>query len=309
MSSIVVIGATSFAGQALIPQLLERGHQLHVVSRTAHAPTRHPRLQQHCGLFSDPAFMGPLLQSCDILIHLASATTPGTSARTPTREADANIAPTAQLIEMLQHHPAIHVLYISSGGAIYGNPDTPLVTENAPCRPVSYYGAGKLSIESFLRVLHTNHGNRVTVLRPSNFYGPGQPQRRGFGLIRTILDHLFANQPVQIWGDGSAVRDFLYIGDFVDASLAAIAPTSNDHRLCVYNVGTGRGYSLNEICAIVEEVTGITLQKQYRPARSSDVKKIVLDPTLIATELGWHAQTDITTGIEATWQWLRTTGR
>lgn len=305
MRSILVAGGSSFSGRALLPRLLERDYNVHVVARGDMNATPHPHLHWHRGSLGDRALVESLLNSCDALLHVASVSTPGTSAREPTTEARGNIDPTLRLIELLQHHPRIHVVYTSSGGAIYGNPESSPVSEDTPCRPISYYGAAKLAVESFLRVLHAGHGGRTTILRPANFYGPGQTHRRGFGLIRTILQRIQRGENIELWGDGTAVRDFLYIEDFVDACLAVLdGPTLMD-QFSVYNIGTGYGHSLNTICDIVQEVTGVPVHRSYRPARASDVRAIVLDSTLIANRLGWAPRTNLYAGIEATWKWLQ----
>lgn len=299
-----MLGASGFAGATLLPVLLEDGWNIHAISPHAPGLTEPHRIQWHHGSLGDRALLERTLPDCDAVVHLASATTPGISSRAPTLEASGNIIPTLQLIETITNYKNIHIVYASSGGAIYGNPSHFCVDEKAPCRPISYYGAAKLAIETFLRTLHATSGTPTTILRPANFYGPKQRHRRGFGLIRTLLESARTDQPVEIWGDGRAMRDFLFIDDFANAVVASLRRGAPSEQFSIYNVGTGIGHTIDQVCSLVEEVAGRKLNRIYRPARASDVAQIVLNPSRIATALGWKAKTDLRVGIERTWQWL-----
>ena len=173
----------------------------------------------------------------------------------------------------------VRLLYVSSGGTLYGNPSVIPVPEDQPLWPVSYHGVGKVAVEAFLRVYGGNHGGRVCVLRPSNVYGPGQILREGFGVIRTMLEHAYHGEPMTFWGDGEAIRDFLYVDDFVEACCRTI-----DSRapLGVYNVGAGVGHSLNSLRAIMERVTGRELRVRWlacEACRCSQCGVGLLSPT------------------------------
>ena len=116
-------------------------------------------------------------------------------------------------------------------------------------------------------------GHAVTILRPANAYGPGQTMRGGFGLIRTMLEHARAGTAMEIWGDGENVRDFIYIGDVVEACIRFVALPQDSGT---YNLGSGRGYSINRVRRVVEQVTGIELKVFHHPARGIDVRAVVL---------------------------------
>lgn len=298
---IFLTGAGGFLGRALTRHLLAQGHALHRLLRqpeNPHSPADHV----YTGAVEEIARFHDVLARCHTLFHLAAATTPASSTLRPMRELDANLRPLLALAEALQAHPHLHVVFVSSGGALYGNPETDTVDEHAPLAPLSYHGAGKVAGETFLHALHQQTGLRVTLLRPSNLYGPHQPLRHGFGLIRTLLEHARQGTPLQVWGDGENVRDFLYIDDMVDACVRAMAPTTNGWR--IYNIGAGLGHSLNQVRTLVETVTGKPVATEYRPARPGDVRRIVLDCTAARRALGWHAQVALEDGIRRTWQWL-----
>ncbi|MCX7628551.1 MAG: NAD-dependent epimerase/dehydratase family protein [Methylophilaceae bacterium] len=300
---IFLTGAAGFLGQALTRQLLAEGRTLHRLLRQPEPP-RGPTDHVHVGTVEGIGQFHSILTSCHTLVHLAAATTPASSTLQPIRELDANLRPLLMLIEVLQSHPHLHVVFISSGGALYGNIDAQTADERTPLAPLSYHGAGKVAGEAFLHALHHQVGLRVTILRPANLYGPRQPLHTGFGLIRTLLEHARQGCPLQVWGDGENVRDFLYIDDMVAACVCALAPVTCGWR--AYNVGTGIGYSLNQVRALVETITGRPVLTEYHPARPGDVRRIVLDSRAAQRELGWQARVSLEDGIRRTWQWLTT---
>lgn len=212
-----------------------------------------------------------------------------------------NVAPALRLLEALQPHPEIHLIYVSTGGALYGNIGSRAATESDVVAPRSFHGAGKAAIESFLAAEAAQSGRPLTILRPSNLYGPGQPLRAGFGVIRTILEHLRKDTVLSIFGDGEAVRDYLYIDDMVEACVRFIALGADRG---FYNVGTGIGHSLNELRVIVERVCGRTLRVAHVGAREVDIRHAVLDTARLRQRLGWGPSTALETGVRFTWDWL-----
>jgi len=308
MTRLLIFGGAGFLGNALTRRLLQEGHRIdRLVRRPVQPLGVHDRL--HPGDLGDRALLSRLLDACDVVVHLASDTTPGSSTGQPVMESQANLMPSLGLLEALQSHPGLPLLFVSSGGTLYGNPAASPVSENAPLQPLSYHGAGKLAMEAFLHALHQQYGNPVCILRPSNLYGPGQSLRDGFGLIRTMLEHARAGTPMTLWGDGGNVRDYLYIDDMVEALVQGIdqilaGPAQPPRGWRIYNVGAGVGLSILEVHRLVESITGRELHFDPRPARSGDVRSVVLDCARITGELGWRAQTPLSQGIARTWAWL-----
>lgn len=320
---ILLLGGSGFIGSALSRRLALMGRPVHVVSRTpplpvpaalvlsaspaepgsagcAIAPCGLPDVRHHTGSLDDPALLEARRHDCATVIHLASASKPGSSARNPARELD-NLGPLARLLEQLRHWPQTHLIFLSSGGTVYGNPATTPVAEDAPLAPLSFYGAGKVAMESFLQAFRSQ-AHPVTILRPSNCYGPGQSLRHGFGLVRTVLQQLQNGAPVEVWGDGESVRDYLYIDDLVAAILKTIAlPADNG----TYNIGSGQGHSINAILETVSALGVGRLQTNYRPARSVDVRAVVLDNGRAAAALDWRPRVGVSEGVRRTWDWLQ----
>lgn len=308
MAKLLILGGGGFLGTALTRRLLLDGHRVDRLVRHPVQPLG-PQDCIHPGDLADRALLSRLLDASDTVVHLASDSTPGSSTGRPVMESQANLAPTLGLLEALQSCPGLPLLFVSSGGTLYGNPAANPVNEDARLQPLSYHGASKLAIEAFLHALHQQYGNPVCILRPSNLYGPGQTLRDGFGLIRTMLEHARAGSTMTLWGDGGNVRDYLYIEDMVQALVQGIdqiraGPAQHPGPWRIFNVGAGVGHSILEVHRLVESITGRQLRCDFRPARLSDVRSIVLDCARISSELGWHAQTPLSQGIARTWAWL-----
>ena len=280
--AVLLLGGEGFIGSALAQALRQQGETVYVVGR-------HNR-----GHLED------WLPLCGTVLHLASGSTPGSSARNPGLEA-ANIALTLRLLELLQAYPSVHLIYFSSGGTVYGNPAQIPVDEDSTIAPLSFYGAGKAAQEAFCQAAR-GRGLAVTIVRPSNAYGPGQSLRQGFGLVRTMLEHARQGTQPEIWGDGEAVRDYIFIDDLVQATLGLVRLP---HDSGTYNLGSGVGHSINQVRALVEQACGMALPASYRAARGQDVRSVVLDQSRLSRLLGWQPGVDLQTGIARCWAALQ----
>lgn len=282
---VLLLGGAGFVGSALAAHLQREDVQVRVVGRDS---------VQH---------LTQWLVGCSTVIHLASATNPGSSAANPALE-QANLELTRHLMRCLEAQPDIHLIYFSSGGAVYGNPSQLPVGEDARLVPLSPYGLSKVTQEAICMKLHTSGHSAVTILRPSNAYGPGQTLRGGFGLVRTLLEHARLGTTLEIWGDGENVRDYLFIDDLINATLQLI------HRpqdAGIYNLGSGIGHSINQVKQLVEQVTGLQIHADYRAARGADVRAVVLDSRRIYERLGWQPGVELKRGVEETWSYICST--
>lgn len=295
--AILLVGGTGFIGRSLAARLVAHGREVHVLSRKP-AVGLPVGVHAHQGDQGDPDVVGPLLARCSEVFHLATATTPADTVWQPVMETEVSLLPALRFLECAQQFSENRYLYVSTGGALYG--DAEFATEQAPLAPVSYHGAGKLALESFFGVFGQRHPGRLTILRPSNVYGPGQGLRPGFGAVRTLLEKVRDNGTVTIYGDGGAVRDYLYIDDLVAACLCALSGPAG-----TYNLGAGQGTSLSTLLAVVERVTGRYLKIETQPARASDVNRIVLDIRFAGERLGWTPEVDLEAGVQRTWESLR----
>jgi UDP-glucose 4-epimerase len=297
-NGVLMLGGAGFVGTALAKRLAMAGRKVHVLARQA-AGFAVPGVDVHVGDMAHLAQMEPLLADCGTVVHLAASTTPGSSARHPDLELDA-LSSTLHVLEFLQERRDIHLVFLSSGGAVYGNAGPGPVDEDAPLAPVSYYGAGKMAMEAFFHAFRAA-GHAATILRPANAYGPGQFPEQGFGLVRTTLEHALRGASMELWGDGENVRDFVYVDDVVSAIVMAV---DSPRKAGTYNVGSGVGHTLNQVVAMAEQVSGRKILVEYRRAREVDVSRVVLDIARIQSVLGWRPNVRLEEGMRRTWEWL-----
>jgi UDP-glucose 4-epimerase len=280
-AGVLLLGGTGFIGGALATRLAHERISAHILGR------------------HDVQRLEDVLPRCGTVIHLASATTPGSSAGQPDLELD-NVALTLHLLRLLKQQHDTHLIFFSSGGTVYGNPDSLPVSEGAPIAPLSNHGAGKACQEAFCQAARAQ-GHAVTILRPSNAYGPGQGLKSGFGLVRTMLEHARAGTALEVWGDGDNVRDFIYIDDIVEATARLIGLPRDSGT---YNLGSGTGFSVNQLRRLVELTSGKQVRTTYRAARPIDVRSVVLDVSRIKAQLGWQPGVELSVGLARTWDWL-----
>jgi UDP-glucose 4-epimerase len=304
---ILLLGAGGFVGRALAARLHKLEKETYCVYRSASFLQTNSLENGYIASLDNTTVLKSLLPRCRIVFHLASDTTPGVSALQPAFEATTNLLPSLRLLEALQDYKDITLVYVSTGGAIYGDISGEHATEDMHLSPISYYGAGKAACEKFIQAYTNQSGNRAIILRPSNFYGPGQPYRPGFGIIPTILYHMLVRKELEIWGEGEMVRDYLYIDDFVDCCIKIIENHTDKPGTSIYNVGSGKGIRLDELCDKLEAIAGVKIKKKFRSARSVDVQKIALDSSKIGLDYSWQANTDFYQGLKNTWHWFRKT--
>lgn len=305
--AILILGAGGFVGKHLVKRLSSAGHpNIHALGRHIQGLPPLPGVTYHQASLDDVTALRRLLPQCSSVIHAASESTPGFSALRPAFEAEHNLLPSLRFLEILQDYCEVRLIYLSTGGALYGNPDpaNQLVKEDLAAMPLSYYGAGKAALEHFIFAFCEQQQRPGIILRPANLYGPEQPYKPGFGIVPTIFQHLRQNQPIQIWGDGEAVRDYLYIEDFIDLCMSLITSAPAHGSAVIYNVGSQQGTSLNQLCRLIEQVTKMTVRREHHDPRAVDVRRIVLDCSRIHNDYGWWAKTSLSHGLHLSWEWF-----
>lgn len=305
--AVLVLGACGFVGRALVGMLGAQGIRVIAVGRGSPGIFRHPLVEPVDGVLATEESFAALLARSRAIVHVATTSTPGTSAARPLNEVDTNLRLTATLLQALQDQPQVELLYLSSGGSLYaGTSDAP-AREDSALHPRSYHGAGKLAAEAFISAWCDQFGGRATILRPSNVYGPGQPERPGFGVIPAALGKILRNETLQVWGDGTVRRDYLYIDDLTRfCGLVLRSPMPVGAR--IFNACSGMSLSLQELFAAIESVTGLQLRCSYDASRAVDAPSIAMDASLAAMTYGWRHQTSIETGLKQTWERFRDAG-
>lgn len=294
----LVVGAGGFLGSAVVAAMRRAGHAVAV----ADTPARLERCtdlgpcEAHRYDFSRDVPPAGMLAGIDAVIHLGCTTNPAHSMADMAFDADSNIGPSIRLFEAAARAGVARVVFSSSGGTVYGAPVRVPVDESAPTRPLSAYGVSKLAIEQYLAL---QPGIRGVSLRVANPYGPFQLRGSAIGVIARYLLAVSRGEPLEVWGDGSVVRDYIAIDDVADAFVAATA--SPGLAAGAYNVGTGVGTSIKHVIEMIFAASGRRVPVIYRPARGYDVPEIVLDSSLFAEATGWRAGTTLEEGVARLW--------
>jgi len=297
----VVLGGAGFIGSHLVERLLAAGHAVRVFDLNDPGPAgRYPRygdVEWVRGSFLDAHDLRRAIAGCEAAFHLAWTTLPKSSNEDPAADVESNIAGTVRFLEAWRGAGGGKLVFISSGGTVYGVPRAVPITEEHPTFPLSSYGITKLAIEKYLELYRVLHGLDYCVLRVSNPYGERQRIASGQGAVTAFLHRAHRGEPVEIWGDGRVVRDYLYVGDVAGALVRAL-----DHRgdRRIINIGSGVGRDLNEIVTAIERVIGRPVERRYTPGRSFDVPVNVLDVSLARAELGWRPTTAFEDGLART---------
>jgi len=297
-----VLGGNGFIGSHLVDKLLAEGHAARVFDKYEERYRKPlPLVDYRFGDFGNRGLLADALHGVDIVFHLISTSLPKTSNDDPAYDVQSNVIETLFMLEKCQAFGIKKVVFISSGGTVYGRPSHLPVPENAPHEPGCSYGITKLTIEKYLALYRQLHGLEYVVVRPSNPYGSRQNPHGIQGAIPVFLGKVAKGEPIEIWGDGEVVRDYLYIDDLVDGICRAAFAASTER---VFNIGSGEGVSLNRLVAIIREVTGKEVPVNYTPARSFDVPAIYLDISRAKTQLGWQPVTPLIEGVCRTWEFI-----
>ena len=299
---VVVIGGCGFIGSHIVDVLTGLGMSVRVFDRKPEAfRAAVPGVDYILGDLADISLLTSAVSGMDAVIHLASSTVPQTSNLDPVADITDNLIGCVRLLDVMRSAGVGNILYLSSGGTVYGIPQHEPVTEDHPLQPLNSYGIVKVAAEKYLHMYSQLHGLRYCVLRASNPYGPRQGHTGIQGVISTYLWKALREQPIEIWGDGRIVRDFIHVRDL--AELCALALTSGASG--IYNAGSGQGTSILEIVATLEQVTGRLLAPVFKPGRNFDVPRVVLDITRARNTFKWSPRTGLLAGIAETWQWMQ----
>lgn len=281
MKRLLLIGGAGFIGSNLIKELQHRGkYDIFVLEQGSQPLVRIENLsiRIYRGSIKDSALVERIITSekIDTVIHLAATTVPGSSCNEFLRELEEVVFPTFLLIEICSKRD-VEFIFFSSGGTIYGERieiQTPLC-ETEPLAPISYYGLSKLMIEDSIRFASRVQGLRYLIIRPSNPYGHGQDLNGKQGFIAVAIGNVLAGKPITVWGDGTAVRDYIYIDDLTTAVAGLL--TREEAINMTFNIGSGVGCRVNDVIKVLEKVASEPVVVKYMPARKADVSFVILD--------------------------------
>jgi UDP-glucose 4-epimerase len=291
----VVTGGAGFIGSNLVDRLVGRGDEVLVVDDLSSG--KRENVSPGATLLERDIRDGLDLAGADVVFHLAAQADVTTSVVRPDHDAAVNVVGTVQVLEAARRAGA-QVVFSSTGGAIYGECDGP-AAEDAALAPLSPYGIAKLCAEQYLAGWNRIHGTGHVALRFGNVFGPRQEATLEGGVVSIFLERMATGQPTTIFGDGRQTRDFVFVGDVVDAALAAVGYGGG-----VFNVGTGRETSVLELHDACARIAGAGAEPTFAARRLGEVQRSVLDVSRAERELGWRASTSPDDGLRATWAWV-----
>ncbi|HEX2417745.1 MAG TPA: NAD-dependent epimerase/dehydratase family protein [Micromonosporaceae bacterium] len=306
---VVVTGGAGFIGSHLVDRLVADGAEVLVLDHLRGGHRANLAAALGTGRVSlvrqdvtDPGLVGEIAEAApDTVFHLAAQIDVRASVADPTHDATSNVLGTVAVLEAARRAGVRKVVFVSSV-AVYGSPITLPVTEDALPRPLSPYAVSKLAGEFYMHQYRELHGLDTTVLTLSNTYGPKQDPHGEAGVVAIFADALLSGGPTRVYGDGGNLRDYVYVGDVVDALVAAAARPGTGRRV---NIGTGRPTSDLELHRLVADAVGVRAEPGTAPARQGDLREMVLDASVARGVLGWAPRTPLADGIKLTVEALR----
>ncbi len=298
---VLVIGGNGFIGQHVVRLLINFGAEPVIMDARPSTDALNG-VETVIGSVGDEALMATLASRCSRVIFLANSSLPGTSNINIASEIRSHVESTIKAAETCEKVGVGRFIFASSGGTVYGDSSKQPLAESCRTVPRNAYGASKLSIENYLRIIRLNKSMSTVSLRISNPYGEGQRALRNQGFIAAAMEALIFSKPMTIWGDGLVERDFIYVGDVARAFvLACMAESPPD----VINIGFGQAHSLLNVMKHIENILGVSALIKFEPGRSIDVYKNVLDISLAQKSLGWRPKVSIVDGLSQTAAWWR----
>lgn len=301
----VVIGGGGFIGSHIAEALLRAGDDVIVFDRP---DARHlgilakQRVKIMAGNFLEVSDLTDVLSDADIVYHLVSSTVPKTSNEDPVYDIETNLIGTVNFLISAKKAGAKKIIFSSSGGTVYGIPRNIPIQETHPTNPICSYGIVKLAIEKYAQLFFELYGLDYRILRIANAYGERQPMNSSQGVLPMIIGNALQGKKITIWGDGSVIRDYVYVSDIVDA-FVKIRLFDGDQR--IFNIGSGVGHSVIELLRVTETILGQQLDVDYQKGQAYDVPVNILNVSLAKECLGWFSKVDITMGISRIIQYMK----
>jgi UDP-glucose 4-epimerase len=305
---VLVTGGAGFIGSHVVDMYIDHGYEVVVVDdlSTGRLSNLNP-----AATFYKLDIRSPRLASIfekerpDYLNHHAAQMDVRRSVIDPLFDADVNILGSINLIECAKKFEVKRFIYISTGGAVYGEPEYLPCDEAHPIKPICQYGASKHTVEHYLYMYQQLYGLEYVVLRYPNVYGPRQDPHGEAGVVAIFTGQMLNGKRATVNGDGEQERDFVYVGDCARANLLALQ-TKNGST--IYNLGSGQGTSVNQIFDVLKEITGYKLEPFHGPAKVGETRRIYLDAKKACVELDWVPTVSLEEGLKRTVDYFRTAG-
>lgn len=300
--SVLVIGGCGFLGSHVVDKLLAKNAVVTILDRyPEHFRSKISNVSYIFDEFGNRSVLETIISTgIDVVVHLVSSTIPSTSNGDPIFDIQSNLVETVALLDLCVKYKIKKVVFASSGGTVYGLPKESLITEHHPTDPLCSYGIVKLAIEKYLHLYKNIHNLDYIIARVSNPYGERQKQSAAQGAIPVFTEKILRGLPLEIWGDGSIIRDFIHVSDV--ANFLADSALLNYYG--TYNIGSGEGVNLNQIIRRIETASNLKASVSYRPGRSFDVPKVILDITKVKSETNWRPSITLDEGLYSLCHWM-----
>ena len=298
---ILVLGGNGFIGTHILDELLAAGHEVRVFDR-GHEVWRKPlpSVNYYLGEFSNTSMLAEALQGVAVVIHLISTTVPSTSNLDPIADIHSNLENSVRLFQLMESAKVQRIVFLSSGGTVYGIPSVLPIPESHMLDPICSYGIVKVAIEKYLGMFEFLYGLKPLIVRASNPYGPRQGHQGVQGVVPTFMHKILSGETITIWGDGNTKRDYLYVTD-----LARICRTAAESDMTgVINAGSGIGLTLLELVRMIEAATGMQADIEHVAARTYDVPEIVLDIEKAKALFKWQPEISMQEGLLLQFDWM-----
>jgi UDP-glucose 4-epimerase len=305
-ASCIVLGGGGFLGINLCRRLAAAGHRVRAFGRRCLFPEALDGIEWYQGDFCDPAALAAAVETYEIVFHLVHTTTPHSANLDMAKDLQQNVVSSLALFDISRVLDVKRIVFVSTGGTVYGSPEQIPTPETAPSHPITAYGISKLAIEKYLALHERLYGLQYRILRVANPFGPFQVPVKNQGVISMLISRAIDGESIDIWGDGSAVRDYIFVDDVIDALETAILDQS-DAR--IFNIGSGGGRSLLEIIDAIEGLMNIKLKIAWKRARSVDVPRSILAVDRAMDILKWAPRTPFEKGLEKTVDWWKSRRR
>lgn len=297
---MLILGGGGFIGSNIVKELCAQNVNVKVLSLGGNPFPYNPTLEYIEGSFLDEKVLDKALDGVSIVYHLISTTNPGSSNLNPVADVETNLVGLIRLLDLMVVKKIYKIVFISSGGTVYGEPLYTPIDIHHPLKPICSYGVVKVAMENYLHMYSKLYNIKPTIFRVANPFGPGQSPDKGQGVIANFMRNIKTENTIEVWGDGSSIRDYVYIDDLV--SLCIKAGTMD--VIGTFNVGSGLGYSVNQIISSVESATGLKAKVNYTQLRDFDVKSVVLAISETQEVFSWTINYDLNQGIKKYHDWL-----
>lgn len=303
--SCIIFGGGGFIGSHIAEDLLANGIRVTVFDKlnaskknVAHILDKIDFIE---GDFNNEVDISKALKGKNYVVHLVSSTVPATSNQNTFYDVESNLISSLHLFEKCVEYNINRLVFISSGGTVYGNPVKLPINEKHPTEPTSSYGIIKLAIEKYLFLYNVLKGLDYKILRFANPYGERQNPFLTQGLIAHLLYKIKKGETLEVWGDGKVIRDYFYIKDGARSIYRSLKDKTSNR---IYNISSGKGHSINQILERFRRVLKLDFDVKYLPGRKFDVRSNILDNRLAARNLKWVPEFSFNEGLKNTWRYF-----